>query len=66
MGDARTYENACALRSVESMEGMTANWGCLDHQLPRRISNRIINDVSGIHRVVLDISSKPPAKIEWE
>ena len=66
MGDARTYENACALRIVESLDGMTADWGDLDHQLLRRISNRIINEVRGINRVVLDISSKPPATIEWE
>ena len=66
MGDARTYENACALRIVESLDGMTADWGYLDHQLLRRISNRIINEVRGINRVVLDISSKPPATIEWE
>ncbi len=59
---ARTYENACALRIVESLDGMTADWGDLDHQLLRRISNRIINEVRG----VLDISSKPPATIEWE
>lgn len=66
MGDLRTYENACALRIVESVDGMTADWGYLDHQLLRRISNRIINEVKGINRVVLDISSKPPATIEWE
>ncbi len=66
MGDARTYENACALRIVESQDGMTADWANLDHELLRRISNRIINEVRGINRVVLDISSKPPATIEWE
>ena len=66
MGDARTYENVCALRIVESLDGMTADWGDLGHQLLRRISNRIINEVRGINRVVLDISSKPPATIEWE
>ena len=66
MGDQRTYENACALRIVESVDGMTADWGYLDHELLRRISNRIINEVKGINRVVLDISSKPPATIEWE
>jgi GMP synthase (glutamine-hydrolysing) len=66
MGDARTYENACALRIVESQDGMTADWGYLDHELLRRISNRIINEVRGINRVVLDISSKPPSTIEWE
>jgi len=66
MGDARTYENACALRVVESTDGMTADWGNLSHELLARISNRIINEVRGINRVVLDISSKPPATIEWE
>ncbi len=66
MGDQRTYENACALRVVESNDGMTADWGYLSHELLQRISNRIINQVRGINRVVLDISSKPPATIEWE
>jgi len=66
MGDARTYEMACALRIVESVDGMTADWGHLDHELLRKISNRIINEVRGLNRVVLDISSKPPATIEWE
>ncbi len=66
MGDARTYESACALRIVESLDGMTADWGYLERGLLRRISNRIINEVQGINRVVLDVSSKPPATIEWE
>ena len=66
MGDARTYENAVALRVVESVDGMTADWGYLDRDLLRRISNRIINEVRGIHRVVLDIRSKRPRTIEWE
>jgi len=66
MGDQRTYENACALRVVESVDGMTADWGFLDRDILRRISNRIINEVRGINRVVLDISSKPPSTIEWE
>ena len=56
IGDARTYENACALRIVESLDGMTADWGYLDHQLLRRISNRIINEVRGIHRWISDPS----------
>jgi GMP synthase (glutamine-hydrolysing) len=66
MGDARTYEEACAIRVVESTDAMTADWGHLPHELLARISNRIINEVRGINRVVLDISSKPPATIEWE
>ena len=66
MGDARTYESACCLRIVESVDGMTADWGYLDRDLLRRISNRIINEVRGLNRVVLDISSKPPSTIEWE
>ena len=64
MGDARTYENACALRLVESVDGMTADWAYLDRAILRRISNRIINEVRGLNRVVLDISSKPPSTIE--
>jgi GMP synthase (glutamine-hydrolysing) len=66
MGDARTYEEACALRVVQSEDAMTADWPELPHELLARISNRIINEVRGINRVVLDISSKPPATIEWE
>jgi GMP synthase (glutamine-hydrolysing) len=66
MGDARTYESCCALRIVESQDGMTADWGYLDRELLARISNRIINEVRGFNRVVLDVSSKPPATIEWE
>ncbi len=66
MGDGRTYEKCCALRIVTSEDGMTADWSLLSHELLARISNRIINEVRGINRVVLDISSKPPATIEWE
>ncbi|HKX45596.1 MAG TPA: glutamine-hydrolyzing GMP synthase [Planctomycetota bacterium] len=66
MGDARTYENCCAVRAVQSEDGMTADWAPLEHELLARLSNRIINEVRGINRVVLDISSKPPATIEWE
>ena len=66
MGDLRTYENVCALRAVVSSDGMTADWAELPHDLLGRVSNRIINEVRGINRVVYDISSKPPATIEWE
>lgn len=66
MGDERTYENVCAIRVVDSVDGMTAHWVDLPQDLLTRISNRIINEVRGINRVVYDISSKPPATIEWE
>ena len=66
MGDVRTYEEACALRVVQSEDGMTADWVQLPKELLGRISNRVINEVRGINRVVLDISSKPPGTIEWE
>ncbi|MFC2088979.1 glutamine-hydrolyzing GMP synthase [Calditrichota bacterium] len=66
MGDERTYENALVLRAVTSTDGMTANWYPLPYNLLGNISNRIINEVRGINRVVYDISSKPPATIEWE
>jgi GMP synthase (glutamine-hydrolysing) len=66
MGDARTYEEACVVRAVESTDAMTADWASLPHDLLARVSSRIINEVRGINRVVLDISSKPPATIEWE
>ncbi|KAB1065545.1 glutamine-hydrolyzing GMP synthase [Salibacter halophilus] len=66
MGDERTYENAVALRAVESIDGMTADWVHLPYEFLARISNKIINNVKGINRVVYDISSKPPATIEWE
>ena len=66
MGDGRTYEEAVALRVVHSEDGMTADWAYLPEPLLRRVSNRIVNEVRGINRVVLDISSKPPATIEWE
>ncbi len=66
MGDERTYENAVALRAVTSTDGMTADWCHLPYDLLGKISNEIINKVRGINRVVYDISSKPPATIEWE
>ena len=66
MGDERSYENVIALRVVDSQDGMTANWVPLPAALLARISNRIINEVRGVNRVVYDISSKPPATIEWE
>ncbi|MCH8556381.1 MAG: glutamine-hydrolyzing GMP synthase [Balneolia bacterium] len=66
MGDERTYEYTAALRAVTSVDGMTADWAHLPYDFLAEISNRIINQVSGINRVVYDISSKPPATIEWE
>jgi GMP synthase (glutamine-hydrolysing) len=66
MGDERTYENVIALRAVTSVDGMTADWADLPHKFLASVSNKIINQVKGINRVVYDISSKPPATIEWE
>ncbi len=66
MGDARTYDFSCVLRAVTSTDGMTADWAKLDNAFLQEISNRIINSVNGINRVVYDISSKPPSTIEWE
>jgi len=66
MGDQRTYENILAIRAVTSKDAMTADWARLPHKLLGKISNRIINEVKGINRVVYDISSKPPGTIEWE
>jgi GMP synthase (glutamine-hydrolysing) len=66
MGDGRTYEHVAALRAVQTQDFMTAHWAHLPHELLGRVSNRIINEVRGINRVVYDVSGKPPATIEWE
>ena len=66
MGDDRTYENVIALRAVVTDDFMTADWARLPEHLLARTANRIINQVRGVNRVVYDISSKPPATVEWE
>jgi GMP synthase (glutamine-hydrolysing) len=66
MGDERTYENVIALRIVDSQDAMTADWSRVPYDLLGLTSNRIINEVKGVNRVVYDIYSKPPSTIEWE